>query len=167
MWTWAPVMIRASVAAAGDSPRFAEMAAFAVIGAGGIGCVVAGMLSDRFNRADIAGAAMTVSGACCLVVGFLYGGSSWLLLIVAVIWGATVVADSAQFSACVADFADQRYLGTALTVQTAIGFLLTTISIRMMPPLVERVGWEWAFAFLAPGPMLGILAMAKLRHVRE
>ena len=165
MWTWAPAMIRASVAAAGDPPRFAELASFAVIGAGAVGCVVAGVFADRVGRAEVAGIAMAISGTCCIAVGFLFGGPSIALLVVAVIWGASVVADSAQFSACVADFADQRYLGTALTVQTAIGFLLTTMSIGMMPSLVDLVGWEWAFAFLAPGPLLGILAMMRLRVV--
>ena len=77
----------------------------------------------------------------------------------------TVVADSAQFSACVTEFADPRYIGTALTLQTCIGFLITTVSIRMMPLLVARVGWEWAFAFLAPGPLLGIVAMMRLRQM--
>ena len=163
MWTWAPVMIRASVAAAGDSPRFAEVASFAVIAAGAAGCVIAGVIADRAGRAQVAAAAMAISGACCLAVGFLFGRSSAALLVVAVIWGASVVADSAQFSAVVTEFADPRYLGTALTLQTCIGFLLTTVSIRMMPPLVERVGWEWAFAFLAPGPLLGIVAMMRLR----
>ena len=163
MWAWAPVMIRASVAASGDSPRFAEAASFAVIGAGAIGCVVAGLLADRLGRPIIAASAMAISGACCLAIGFLYGKAPLALLVVAVIWGASVVADSAQFSACVTEFADPRYIGTALTLQTCIGFLITTVSIRMMPLLVERVGWEWAFAFLAPGPLLGILAMMRLR----
>jgi len=163
MWTWAPVMIRASVAHSGDSPRFAEVASFVVIGAGAIGCVVAGRLADRAGRPLIASVAMAGSGACCIAIGFLYGGSSIALLIVAAIWGATVVADSAQFSACVTEFADPRYIGTALTMQTCIGFLITTISIRMMPLLVDRVGWQWAFAFLAPGPLLGIIAMMRLR----
>jgi MFS family permease len=163
MWTWAPVMIRASVAASGDSPRFAEAASFAVIGAGAIGCVAAGVLADRIGRPVVAAGAMAASGACCLLVGLFYGKAPIALLVVAVIWGATVVADSAQFSACVTEFADPRYIGTALTLQTCIGFLITTISIRMMPLLVARVGWEWAFAFLAPGPLLGILAMMRLR----
>ena len=164
MWTWAPVMIRASVAASGDSPRFAEAASFAVIGAGAIGCVVAGLVADRIGRAVVAAAAMAASGACCLAIGFLYGKAPLVLLVVAAIWGATVVADSAQFSACVTEYADPRYIGTALTLQTCIGFFITTISIRMMPLLVERVGWEWAFAFLAPGPLLGIIAMMRLRR---
>ena len=162
MWTWAPVMIRASVHASGDSPRLAEAAAFAVIGAGGIGCIVAGFLADRLGRARIASLAMACSGACCLAIGLLYGRAPLALVTLAVFWGATVVADSAQFSACVAEYADPRYLGTALTVQTCIGFLITTASIRMIPLLVERVGWEWAFAFLAPGPLLGIVAMMRL-----
>jgi MFS family permease len=164
MWAWAPVMIRASVEASGDSPRFAEAASFLVIGAGAIGCVVAGVLADRVGRPLIAAAAMAVSGACCIAVGFLYGKAPIALLVVAVIWGATVVADSAQFSACVTEYADPRYIGTALTLQTCIGFLITTVSIRMIPLLVARVGWEWAFAFLAPGPMLGIVAMMRLRR---
>jgi len=163
MWTWAPVMIRASVAASGDSPRFAEAASFAVIGAGAAGCVAAGLLADRIGRPIVASAAMAMSGACCLVIGFAFGRSAAALLVLAVIWGATVVADSAQFSACVTEYADPRYLGTALTLQTCIGFLITTVSIRMMPLLVGRVGWEWAFAFLAPGPALGIVAMMRLR----
>ena len=163
MWTWAPVMLRASVAASGDSPRLAEAASFAVIGAGAIGCVVAGLVADRIGRAVVAAAAMAASGACCLAIGFLFGRAPLALLVVAAIWGATVVADSAQFSACVTEYADPRYIGTALTLQTCIGFLITTVSIRMMPLLVDRVGWEWAFVFLAPGPMLGIVAMMRLR----
>ena len=165
MWTWAPVMIRASIAASGDSPKLAEAASFAVIGAGAIGCVVAGRIADRIGRPIVAAAAMAGSGASCLAIGFLFGKAPLALLAVAVFWGATVVADSAQFSACVTEYGDPRYLGTALTLQTCIGFLITTASIRMMPLLVERVGWEWAFAFLAPGPLLGIIAMMRLKTV--
>ncbi len=163
MWAWAPVMIRASVAASGDSPRFAEAASFAVIGAGAIGCVVAGLLADRIGRPVVAASAMAMSGACCLAIGFAYGRAPLVLVTLAVLWGASVVADSAQFSACVTEYADPRYIGTALTLQTCIGFLITTVSIAMIPRLVEWVGWEWAFAFLAPGPLLGIIAMMRLR----
>jgi MFS family permease len=161
MWTWAPVMIRAS----GVKPWIAETASFAMIGAGAIGCIVAGLLADRIGRPIVASAAMAGSGACCLVIGLFFGKAPLALLVVATFWGATVVADSAQFSACVTEFGDPRYLGTALTLQTCIGFLITTVSIRMMPLLVARVGWEWAFAFLAPGPVLGIIAMMRLRRV--
>jgi MFS family permease len=167
MWTWVPAMMRASVAKSGDAPALAEIASFLVIGSGAIGCVAAGRLADRLGRTIVASAAMAVSGTCCLVIGGLFGRSPVPLLIVAAIWGATVVADSAQFSACVTELGDPRYIGTALTMQTCIGFLLTTVSIRMMRPLVDRVGWQYAFAALAIGPALGIVAMLRLRGLPE
>src|SRR5258708_2297274 len=107
---------------------------------------------------------IAAAGGLC---GVLFGGPPTLLLIVAAIWGATVVADSAQFSACVTELGDPRYIGTALTMQTCIGFLITTASIRMMPSLVARVGWRYAFAALAVGPLLGIIAMLRLRGIPE
>ena len=167
MWTWAPVMIRASLATSGDAPWIAEAASFVVIGAGAAGCVAAGRLADRVGRTVIASAAMAISGACCVLIGFLYGGSPAALVIVAAIWGATVVADSAQFSACVTELADARYIGTALTMQTCIGFLITTASIRLMPGVVDRIGWRYAFSVLAIGPILGIIAMMRLRQTPE
>lgn len=166
MWAWTPVMIRASLAASGDSPVFAEVASFVAIGTGAAGCVVAGKLADRIGRPEIAGGAMAISGACCLLAGLFFGGSPALLLIIMAIWGATVVADSAQFSASVTELGDPRYMGTALTLQTCIGFLITTVSIGIMPRVVEMVSWRWAFAILAIGPVLGIIAMWRLRGYR-
>jgi len=165
MWAWAPVMIRASLASSGDSPMFAEVASFLVIGSGAIGCVAAGLLADRIGRAEIAATAMAISGVCCLLIGLFYGAAPWALLLIAAIWGASVVADSAQFSACVTELGDPRYMGTALTLQTCIGFLITTVSIGIMPMAVEALGWRFAFAILAIGPILGIMAMMRLRRL--
>ena len=167
MWTWVPVMMRASIETSGDAPVLAEIGSFVVIGTGAIGCVAAGRLADRHGRTMVASVAMAVSGACCIAIGFLFGGSPVALLTVAAIWGATVVADSAQFSACVTELGDPRYIGTALTMQTCIGFLLTTVSIRMMPLLVDHVTWRYAFAALSLGPFLGIVAMMRLRVLPE
>jgi MFS family permease len=167
MWTWAPVMIRTSLAASGAPRVWAESASFLVIGCGAAGCVVAGLIADRIGRPIVAASAMAMSGACCIVIGFLYGGSPLALLLVAAVWGATVVADSAQFSACVTEFGDPRYLGTALTLQTCIGFLITTVSIRLMPILADAVTWRYAFIALAPGPLLGILAMMRLKAISD
>jgi MFS family permease len=167
MWTWAPVMIRASVAASGGSALFAEVISFVLIGSGAIGCVIAGMVADRIGRPIVASVAMAISGACCLAVGFLFGGSTMLLLVTAIIWGATVVADSAQFSAAVTELADPRYLGTALTIQTCIGFLITTASIRLLPIFIDRLGWRYAFSPLAIGPALGIIAMMRLKGMKR
>jgi len=162
MWTWAPVMIRASLAARGEPPFLAEAASFVLIGSGAVGCVIAGVVADRIGRAIVAATAMAISGACCFIVGFLYGGPPAALLFVAAIWGASVVADSAQFSASVTELGDPRYLGTALTIQTCIGFLITTFSIRLIPILADALTWRYAFAALGIGPILGIVAMMRL-----
>jgi len=167
MWTWVPVFLRASLAARGDSPRLAESSSFIVIGSGAVGCVAAGLLADRYGRTAITSGALAISGLCCLVIGPLFGAPPAVLLAVAAIWGASVVADSAQFSACVTELADRRYIGTALTVQTCIGFLLTMLSIEMVSRLALAAGWRWAFAVLAPGPAFGIAAMLRLRRLPE
>jgi MFS family permease len=167
MWIWIPVMIRASVSAQGGNPILAEVGSFLVIGAGAIGCVAAGLVADRVGRTVVTSWAMAISGSCCLLVGFLYGGSPLALLLLAVIWGATVVADSAQFSSCVTELGDPKYIGTALTLQMCVGFLLTTISIELIPKVVEVVSWRYAFMILAPGPLLGVLAMLRLRSLPE
>jgi len=167
MWTWVPVMIRASVKLHGDSATLAEVGSFLVIGSGGLGCVIAGLVADRVGRTIVTSWAMAISGTCCLIVGFLYGGDPLMLLIVAVIWGGSVVADSAQFSTCVTELGDPRYVGTALTIQMCMGFLLTTISIELIPQVLKLVGWRYAFVILAPGPLFGVLAMLRLRSLPE
>jgi MFS family permease len=167
MWTWTPVMIRAGLAMKGEPSSLAEAASFLVIGAGALGCVAAGLLADRIGRTVVTSAAMALSGACCLTIGFLFGAHPAVLLAVAAVWGASVVADSAQFSACVTELGDPRYMGTALTVQTCCGFLLTTISIQLIPLLVKAVGWRYAFVALAPGPAFGVFSMLALRRLPE
>lgn len=167
MWIWIPVMIRASVATHDGDPRLAELGSFIVIGAGAIGCVIAGLIADRVGRTLVTSWAMAISGTCCLVIGLLYGSSPLLLLVVAAIWGATVVADSAQFSTCVTELGDPQYIGTALTIQMCIGFLLTTISIELIPKMVDASGWRYAFMILAPGPLFGVISMLRLRQLPE
>ncbi len=167
MWTWVPVFLRASFAAQGEKPALAEAAAFLVIGSGAAGCVAAGLLADRVGRTAVTSWAMAVSGTCCLGIGLLFDAPPALLLAVAAVWGAAVVADSAQFSACVTELADPPYMGTALTLQTCIGFLLTMGSIELVPRVAAAAGWRWAFAVLAPGPALGVLAMLRLRGLPE
>jgi MFS family permease len=164
MWAWIPLYIRESFGMSGLDPRWANAAAFAVIAAGGAGSLVAGALADRRGRTAVTIAAMAASGICALAAGPLCGGPPALVLSLALIWGTTVVADSAQFSAAVTELADPAYAGTALTVQTCAGFLLTAVSIRLVPVLAAHEGWAAAFAALAAGPALGIAAMAALRR---
>ena len=164
MWIWIPVMIRSSLAIRNANPELAELGSFIVIGAGAIGCVVAGLIADRVGRTLVTSWAMAISGTCCLVIGLLYGGSPVVLLLVAAIWGATVVADSAQFSSCITELGDPQYIGTALTIQMCIGFLLTTISIELIPKVGD---WRYAFVLLAPGPLFGVISMLRLRQLPE
>ncbi len=167
MWTWIPFMIRASLSVRKSDPSLAEIGSFLVIGCGAAGCIVAGLIADRVGRTIVTSAAMTISGMCCLVIGLFFGANPILLLIVAAIWGASVVADSAQFSACVTELGDPQYMGTALTIQTCLGFLLTTISIELIPRFVNLVGWRYAFVILAPGPLFGVISMLRLRKLPE
>lgn len=164
MWAWIPAFLLASFKLNGLSPTWASLAAFAVIGAGGVGCVLAGQLADRLGRTTLTIASMLISGLCALAVGQLFGGHPLPLLIVCLIWGFTVVADSAQFSACISELCRPDYTGTALTLQTSLGFLLTLVTIRLIPIWEQWVGWGWAFAFLAVGPVVGVWAMTALRR---
>ena len=166
MWTWVPLLLLASYEQAGWNLQSARWAGFGVIGVGGISAVVAGQLADRLGRTAIASASLLISGSCALVVG-LFFNAPLLLTVVCLIWGIAVIADSAQFSAAVSELTDSRYVGTALTIQTSLGFVLTLFSIRLIPPLVDRVGWEYAFMVLAIGPVVGIWSMWRLRTLPE
>jgi MFS family permease len=165
MWAWTPIFLLKSFEMNAIRPVWASVAAFAVIGIGGAGSLVAGYLADRFGRTTITIASMAMSGLCALFVGFLFGGNPALLMLLCLIWGFAVVADSAQFSACVTELCQTEYVGTALTLQTSLGFLLTLITIRLIPVLVDALGWSWAFAFLAIGPAVGVIAMGRLRSL--
>jgi sugar phosphate permease len=108
---------------------------------------------------------MAVSGACCALIGLLFGHSLWLLTPVALVWGFFIIADSAQFSVLVTESVPPHAVGTALTLQVSLGFLLTTLTIQVVPAIVRTAGWPWAFAFLAIGPLAGIWSIRRLSRV--
>ncbi len=166
MWTWVPLFLIASYRAAGLAVSDARLAGFAVVAAGGGGSVLAGVLADRVGRTTITIASLAVSGTCCVLAGFLFGDPRWLTVL-CVVWGFAVVADSAQFSAALSELADSRYVGTALTIQTSMGFLLTLVTIQLIPSLLDALGWHWVFAVLALGPVFGIGSMWRLRQLPE
>jgi len=161
MWAW--FFLFFSEAVLGGRGGAAAFATFMVIGIGGLGCWAGGVLGDRWGRTQTTSLMMAASGLCALVIGLFAGAPVWIVLIVGLVWGFTVVADSAQFSTIVTEVADQAYVGTALTLQLALGFTLTVATIWLIPILEGAFGWRWAFAFLAPGPLLGIVAMTRLR----
>jgi MFS family permease len=164
MWSWSAAFYADVFRQPGwgDSGRSGSLAAFAVIGAGSLGCVVAGRWADGWGRARMARTAMALSGACALAVGWTES-LPVLAFGLGLVWGFWVVADSAQFSALVTEAADQQYVGTALTTQLAIGFTLTVLTIWLVPLVRDAAGWGPALALLAPGPALGVAAM---RHYR-
>jgi MFS family permease len=168
VWTWIPAYLTASLAVGGESGAasgLASLLSFATIAVGGAGAVVAGSAADRLGRTRVTSASMVVSGVACLAAGLLFGSSLPLLVPFVLVWGFAIVADSAQFSAAVSELAEDSYVGTALTLQTAIGFLLTTVSIQLVPVVVDAVGWRWAFAPLVVGPVVGTASMQWLRRL--
>ena len=170
MWAAIPAFLAGvygTQALAGDSLSLASLVTFMVFVSGAIGCVFAGYVAERWGRTATTSLAMIISGGSALFIGFLPVEWAWLILIVALVWGASVVADSAQFSTALTELTDDAYRGTALTFQTGIGFLLTIVPISLMPLLSARIGWGLTFALLAIGPALGTVAMLRLRAMPE
>jgi MFS family permease len=166
MWTWVPLFLAASLVAGGvRDASLASLGAFVIVGAGGVGCVVAGILADRIGRTTVTMVAMACSGASALAIGFLFGAAPWLTVLLGIFWGITVVADSAQFSTAISELAPPGTAGSALAIQTSLGFILTGITILLVGAIAptDAMGWQIAFGLLAIGPAIGIVAMGRLR----
>ena len=167
MWAWIPTFLAAQFASrhVPHTVVLSTLAGFLVIGVfGAIGSVVAGFWADRVGRTTVTIVAMTISGLSSLLIGLSFGTSLIASLGIAAIWGISVIADSAQFSAAVTELAPSHITGTALTFQMATGFLITMGSINLVGWMAHHVSWHWAFTVLAIGPALGVVAMARLRH---
>jgi MFS family permease len=165
MWGWFLAYVT-------EAPRLAgalspSLLTFLVIAVGALGCVTGGLLADRIGRTATTAMMMILSGSCALAIGFAYDGPSWLFLALALIWGFSIIADSAQFSAMVSELSDPRTIGAALALQVGIGFALTVVSIRLTPLLADAIGWRWTFTMLAPGPFIGVVAMVLLRGLPQ
>ena len=169
-WTWVPLFLGASVAAhAGGrfrAPRLISALAFTTIAIGGLGSVWGGLFADRRGRERLVTISLFMSGSCCVLSGVLFGGPLWVLGALAMTWGFFVIADSAQFSTLVTESVPPHTVGTALTIQTSLGFLLTMLPMQLVPLIAQRTGWRWGFVILALGPMAGIAAIRRLARVR-
>ncbi|MEP6998910.1 MAG: MFS transporter [bacterium] len=166
-WVWVPSFLAASAiargASAAASASWVNALSFVVLAAGAVGCVIGGELADRVGPVRLVVVAMLASGLCALLTPLVFGGSSLLVVPLLLVWSISVIADSAQFSTLVTRVVAPHAIGTALTLQTSIGFLLTTITIQLVPVVVGVVGWRYAFPMLALGPALGITAIRRLR----
>jgi len=171
VWTGASLFLHDHFAVRGWTPvrgaTFAALGSFGLIAIGGAGAILAGRWADRLGRENVTIAAMAVSGTCCLVIGWLISAPTWIVMSIALVWGFTVVADSAQFSALVTEDAPRHAVGTALTLQTSLGFLLTAFTIWGLIEVEQTFGWGPAFGLLALGPMFGILQMGRLKRLRS
>ncbi|MEY4093454.1 MAG: hypothetical protein RLZZ53_653 [Acidobacteriota bacterium] len=166
MWTWIAVFAWTSLTDWGgnDVAASGSLAAFLAIGSGAAGCVLAGFIADRVGKARVAMWAMIVSAACAALTVVVHGGPPVLLYALIMVWGFSVVADSAQFSALVSEHAPREHVGTALTIQVCLGFLLTMVTIEMLPWVAGYVSWRFASLLLVPGPLLGAWAMFRMQR---
>ncbi len=164
MWTWTAAFLAAGALAGGFSSGWVSTATFAIIAIGGIGSYGGGIMADRTGRTGVAGWSMAISGSCALLTPVLFGLSPLIIVAVFLVWGLTVVSDSAQFSTMVTEMVSAELRGTALALQTGLGFLLTLVTIAGVPAIAERWGWQWAFPWLAIGPAIGVGAMLVLRR---
>jgi MFS family permease len=166
-WAWIPVFLAGSfgthAARRGLVSTDAGFWPFACVAIGAAGCLWGGRAADRVGRAPVVRVALVVSGACCVVSALVFGGPNWLVLAVSLIWGVAVIADSAQFSALVTEHAPPHAVGTALTLQTSLGFLLTAASIQLVPIIAGVTGWRWAMAVLVVGPVAALLSVRRLK----
>jgi MFS family permease len=171
MWTWLPAFVGASERARGvTEDRIGAVAAlvtFVAVGVGALGCWAGGALADRYGRTRVTSAAMALSGTCALAAGLAFARPLPVLVALLVVWGVAIVADSAQFSAAVSELAPHDLVGTALTLQTSLGFLLTALTIYLLPAVAAHIGWRWSMSVLAIGPALGVWAMTVLRRRPE
>jgi MFS family permease len=169
MWAWLLAWLTAAYQAGGTGlTGSASLLTFLAVASGVVGCFLGGFLSDRYGRTATTAALMIVSGSCALLIGFVFDGPLWLLVPIVIVWGISIVGDSAQFSAAVTELADRRYVGTALSLQMGIGFALTILMIWLMPKLAALFGgWQWAFSVLAIGPAFGAASMLILRRRPE
>ena len=169
MWAW--MLAFANAAAAGNisiQPGSTALLTFIVISSGALGCILGGLLSDRIGRCHTTAGMMAVSAACAVSIGFAFEGPGWLLAAIAIVWGVSIVGDSAQFSTAVTELADQDLVGTALALQLGIGFAVTAVAVLAVPMAVAALGsWQWGFLILVPGPIFGAYAMLRLRLMPE
>lgn len=167
MWAWIGIALAVSFAhqlPSAQATELAKLVAFFVVAVGALSCALAGWVADRIGKAELTIIAMAISGACAVLFAVTFAGNVTVTIIVALIWGMSIIPDSAQFSALVADYAPPDAVGSLLTFQTALGFALTTVTVQAAPVVASRVGWPVLMALLAIGPVIGIVSMLGLRR---
>jgi MFS family permease len=169
MWVWIPSFLRDSYLHShpgSDPTSFFSMGTFLVFIGGAIATSFGGKIADAYGRTTFNIIMLALSGVSSLMIG-LFFDKPIIALLIAVFWGMTVIPDSPQYSSMIAELVEPAYVGTALTLQTAVGFLLTIFSIKILPIFVKVVGWSYGFTILALGPVIGIISMVRLRELPD
>lgn len=167
---WSLVSMFLSSSFTRKAPLFSDvlpLISFLAIGVGILGCIGGGLVSKRVGERAVALVSLVASGMFCALSGFLFNLPPAFLVLIVIFWGIFVISDSPQFSALAAQYCPPDYTGTALTIQNGIGFGITVVSIQFIAWLSQQVGWQWAFVFLAPGPLFGTFFMLKLRNIKN
>ena len=166
---WALAGSYLGAALADDGPQWFDRVStlsFAAVAIGCVGAVLGGLASRRVGERNVAAASLAMSGACCLASPFAFQLPPPALIAFVLVWGLAVIADSAQFSALVTNYCDPVYTGTALTVMNGIGMFITVLTIQGVPRLAGAVGWQYAMAALALGPVVGLVVALRLPATR-
>ena len=165
-WIWIPKFLQevhSRTSPGIDVNIYFSLGTFLIFISGAVGNMIGGKIADLIGRSKFNIIMLVISGSSSLIIGFFLN-NALLALVIAIIWGLTVVPDSPQYSAMISELSDPTYIGTALAMQTAIGFAITNISIWLLPVMVDLIGWSFGFTFLVLGPITGIISLIKLRN---
>ena len=168
-WVWIPVYLTSvfnNVHPTEDPTAIISLVTFLIFVAGAIGNVIGGRIADKIGKRKFNIIMLVISGSSSILIG-LFSMNLLFSTILAFIWGFTIVPDSAQYSALISEFTDQQLVGTALTMQTTIGFVITAIPIQILPYFTDLVTWSFGFTFLAIGPIVGLISLLLLKKNQE
>ena len=165
-WIWIPKFLQevhSRTSPGIDVNIYFSLGTFLIFISGAVGNMIGGKIADIIGRTKFNIIMLVISGTSSLIIGFFLN-NAFFGLVIAIIWGLTVVPDSPQYSAMISELSDPTYIGTALAMQTAIGFAITNISIWLLPVMIDLLGWTFGFTFLVLGPITGIISLIKLRR---
>ncbi|KYC52929.1 MAG: putative 3-hydroxyphenylpropionic transporter MhpT [Candidatus Methanofastidiosum methylothiophilum] len=166
MWAWIPIFLRESYIQSGvnnHSDLFFSLITFLIFLFGSFTTFIGGRIADKFGKAQFNILMLSISGFCCLAIGLTFSFNRIAMIIISLVWGMAVVADSPQYSGLATEVGDKKYMGTAVTVQLAIGFFISIISIKLIPIIVDLFSWRYAFTVLFLGPLFGVISLNNLR----
>lgn len=164
MWGWIGEFL---VQVHGMSESNAGLLAFAAISMGGLGSWLGGYLGDKYGREKVCSVSLMVSGSCCVCIGLVADLPFVFTVVTVLIWGLSILVDSPNFPAIISKNADQEYVGTALSVQLASGYLMCSLGMFLVAAIGDSIGWRWTYPIMSCTPLIGLAAMQALQKLTE